>query len=138
MAKKILVTNKQFQSLMSEIKNKNVKLLQPKNFIGDIFYFKGDVTKNPLMEGILHTYKPEQVIKFLEKRYGDAAFVNIVEGENGEKVFIIRTGDIDENQKIIDRDMFLCGYFPSIVDKHDNMRDITYEPRHQNKVNDIV
>ena len=90
------------------------------------------------MEGILRTYEPEKILGFLEKRYGDAAIVQIVKGENDEKVFMIKTGDIDSNQEVIDRDMALCGYFPSHVEKWKNERTIQYEPRHQNTVNDKV
>lgn len=138
MSKKILVTDKQFVQLVNEIKKRGIKPLLPRHYLNDPFSRFDNVNHTPLMEGIFRTYEPEKIVRFLEKRYGDAAIVQVVNGENGEKVFLIKTGDIDSNQEVIDRDMALCGYFPSYVEKRGNERTIQYEPSHQNTVNDEV
>ena len=135
MAKKILVTNKQFVQMVNELKTRGIKPLLPKHSLDDPFSLYDTLKYTSLMEGIFRTYEPEKIIKYLEKRYGDAAIVQKTTGENGEKLFLIKTGDIDSNQEVIDRDMALCGYFPSYVEKRNNERTIQYEPSHQNKVN---
>jgi hypothetical protein len=138
MSKKLLITSEQFVRTVNELKARNIKPLIPRPRVFDPFFLFDNLEHTPLLEGILRTYKPEKIVGFLEKRYGDAAIVQIIEGENGEKIFLIKTGDIDSNQEVIDRDMALCGYFPSYVEKRKNERTIQYEPRHQNKVNELV
>lgn len=136
MAKSVLVSFEEITNLIKESIGK--KLILPRKSFGNIFNINETVKENPLLEGIFRTYKPEKVLKYLEKRYGDAAIVNIFDGDNEEKIFLIKTGDVDYNQNIIDKDMALCGYFPSYVEKNNGQRTIQYEPRHQNAVNDIV
>lgn len=135
---KTLTANKRFVRIINEIEKRGIKPLLPRHYLDDPFSQFNGIKYTPLMEGILHTYEPEKIIRFLEKRYGDAAIVQITKAENGEKIFLIKTGDIDSNQEIIDRDMALCGYFPSYVEKTGNERTIQYEPKHQNKVNEKV
>ena len=138
MPKRVLLTNEQFKRLISEVCGGNGDLIMPVHSTSNIFSTFDTIPYTTLMEGIFRTYEPEKIIKYLKKRYGDAAIVQIVYGDNDEKLFMIRTGDIDLNQEIIDRDMALCGYFPSFVEKNNGQRTIQYEPRHQNKVNDAV
>ena len=138
MSKKLLATSEQFVRMVNELKARNIKPLIPRPRVFDPFFLFDDLEYTPLLEGILRTYEPEKIVGFLEKRYGDAAIVQIIEGDNGEEVFLIKTGDIDANQEVIDRDMALCGYFPSYVEKTGNERTIQYEPRRQNTVNDKV
>lgn len=138
MSKKILITSKQFTEMVNELRSRNIKPLIPRKTVYDPFSQFDNVNHTPLMEGIFRTYEPEKIVKFLKKRYGDAAIIQITDGENGEKIFLIKTGDVDSNQEIIDRDMALCGYFPSYVEKRKNERTIQYEPSHQDTVNDKV
>ena len=138
MSKKLLITSEQFVRMVNELKAQNIKPLIPRPRVFDPFFFFDDLEHTPLLEGILRTYEPEKIVGFLEKRYGDAAIVQIIEGENGEKIFLIKTGDIDSNQEVIDRDMALCGYFPSYVTQRHGERTIQYEPNHQNNVNELV
>lgn len=104
----------------------------------NIFTMPEEHRNHPLMEGYFASYSPEVVKKYLDKRYGDGAEVVVFDNENGEKVFRIRFADSDYNQNVIDKDMSLCGYFPSYVERKNGRRDIQYEPRHQNKVNKAV
>ena len=130
MTKSVLVSFEEITNLIKESIGK--KLILPRKSFGNIFNINETVKENPLLEGIFRTYKPEKVLKYLEKRYGDAAIVNVFDGDNEEKIFLIKTSDVDYNQNIIDKDMALCGYFPSYVEKNNGQRTIQYEPRHQN------
>lgn len=116
------------------------RLLIPNNTVGNIFTETLQDRDNPLMEGYFATYDIETVAKYLRKRYKENAIVKIVDNENGVKVFDIVVGDLDVNQNIVDKDMSLCGYFPSVVEKSPKTfsRLIRYEPRHQSKVNEKV
>ena len=136
MEKSILITNEEIKKLVKESLSK--KIIIPKESVNNIFSLYENKKENILMEGIFKTYPPEKVLKYLKKRYGDAAIINIFDGDNDEKVFVIKTGDIDYNQDIIDKDMFLCGYFPSFVEKNNGERTIQYEPRYENVINNIV
>ena len=129
-------TTDKVKKIIENLSTKNT--LVPFNYFGDIFSLPEDVKKNPLMEGYYKTYPPEKVKSFLEKRYGDNLNVFLLDAMNGEKCFVIRFNDSDENQEIIDRDMSLCGYFPSYVNKRGVEREVQYEPRRQNKINDAV
>ena len=131
---KLIVTSQEIESLIRESLTK--KIIISKESVGNIFSLYNST--NVLMEGIFRTYPPEKVVKYLEKRYGDAAIVTVFDGDNDEKIFVIKTGDVDYNQNIIDKDMRLCGYFPSYVTKDNGTRTIQYEPLHQNIVNDTV
>lgn len=133
----LLITSKEIEMLIKESLNK--KLIIPHESFFNIFgTIKESVEENPLLEGIFRTYKPEKIVGWLKKRYGEAAIVNVVENDNGEKIFLIKTGDVDYNQKIIDNDMALCSYFASFVERRNGERTIQYEPLHQNFVNDVV
>lgn len=132
----VLVTSEEIKDLIKESLTK--RIIIPRDFFGNIFAIDEDTQKNPLMEGIFSTYNPEKIIGYLKKRYGDAAIIKITDSCNGEKIFLIKTGDVDYNQNIIDKDMRLCGYFPSKVDRKNNQRVIQYEPLHQNVVNNKV
>ena len=136
MSKMIIITTYQFKKLMSEGKEK--KLIIPRNSFNNPFTMSESLRNNVLMEGYFMTYPMDKVKKYLEKRYGDGAEVDIVKGDNNELVFLIRTADSDFNQEIIDKDLSLCGYYPSFVEKKSGIRDIQYEPRHQKPVNKIV
>lgn len=93
---------------------------------------------SPLMEGYFKTYPTDKIVKYLQKRYGEYASIEVMENENGVEVFIISFYDDKDSENVINRDMALCGYFPSISHNTGNIKYIQYEPRHQNHINDIV
>ena len=84
-----------------------------------------------LMEGIFSTYEPSKVEKYLKKRYGKYAYVERFNNENGIEVFRIGVYNDEENKNVVNKDMALCGYFPSIEDcSYDGSTlYITYEPK---------
>lgn len=93
---------------------------------------------SPLMEGYFKTYPTDKIIKYLQKRYGEYASIQVMENENGIEVFIIGFYDDKNSEDVINKDMALCGYFPSISRVTDKIKYIQYEPRHQNHINEIV
>lgn len=97
-----------------------------------------ELKNNPLMEGYFETYPSEKVEKYLKKRYGKYAYVDRYENDNGVEVFRIGIYNDEDGIKVVDKDMSLCGYFPSMKDIKGEMIYMFYEPRHQNKVNELV
>ena len=93
---------------------------------------------NPLMEGYFKTYPPEKIEYYLKKKYGDYATIILTKNENDVDVFIIGFFNDEENEDYINKDMAMCGYFPSCYEIRDNIKYVQYEPRHQNKINDLV
>ena len=104
------------------------------------FTMSKELKESPLMEGVFSTYEPEKVKRYLEKRYGKYAFVETFENDNNVTIFRIGVYNDEENKHVVDSDMALCGYFPSEtkVSKDGTTLYIYYEPRHQNKVNELV
>ena len=120
-------------------KIKEGELIVPHNSFLDPFTLPDTVKRNPLMEGYYRTYPPEKVKSFLEKRYRGGNFnIFLLDAMNNERCFCVRFPDNDENQEMIDQDMRLCGYFPSYIEKIGDKREVQYEPRRQNQINDIV
>ena len=93
---------------------------------------------SPLMEGYFETYPSEKVEKYLKKRYGKYAYIDRFENDNGVWVFRIGIYNDEEGIKVVDKDMALCGYFPSMKEIKGEMIYMFYEPRHQDKINDLV
>jgi len=93
---------------------------------------------SPLMEGYFKTYPTDKIVTYLQKRYGEYASIQVMENENGIEVFIISFYDDKNNEEVINKDMALCGYFPSISHSIGNIKHVQYEPRHQNHINEIV
>ena len=106
----------------------------------NIFSISDNLRNNPLMEGYFRTYPLSKVEKFLKQRYGNAAKVSVEKKENGEKAFHVYIWNDEKNKEIVDKDMSLCGYYPSITEISSDGTTllIVYEPRFQNKVNEIV
>ena len=97
-----------------------------------------EIKNSPLMEGYFKTYPPEKVEKYLKERYGKYAYVDRYENDNGVEVFRIGIYNDEDGIKVVDKDMSLCGYFPSMKEIKGEMIYMFYEPRHQNKVNELV
>ena len=93
---------------------------------------------NLLMEGYFKTYPAEDILKYLSNRYGEYASIQLLENKNGVKVFSISFYNDKDNENVINKDMALCGYFPSISQVEGNIKHIQYEPKFQNNVNNIV
>ena len=139
--KSILISYPSIVKLIKESIGKTILL--PKQSFNNIFTLSEEVRDNKLMEGCFETYPVDKILKFLQQRYKDAAHVQLVYDDNHVKqIFMIKTGDIDYNQKIIDKDLALCGYFPSFVNKENGARIIQYEPLHdpinQKPINKVV
>lgn len=93
-----------------------------------------------LTEGIFSTYKPEKVEKYLKKRYGEYAFVERYTNENKVEIFRIGFYNDEDGEKIVNKDMSLCGYFPSYIwiTEDGTIKYITYEPQHQKSVKGLI
>ena len=106
----------------------------------NIFTMSDEMKTSPLMEGYYMTYDPKDVAKFLKKRYGKYAFVETYKNENNIVLFRIGVYNDIDSKNVVDKDMNLCGYYPSKIQvSHDKSTQfITYEPRHQNKINELV
>ncbi len=104
------------------------------------FSLPDELKSNPLMEGYYATYPVDKVEKYLKKRYGKYAYIDCFENDNEVNVFRIGIYNDKENESVVDKDMALCGYFPSTknVTNDGKMLYIFYEPRHQNKINELV
>ena len=128
------------QNLVRKILKEELhKIIKTNESLLNPFTLPENLRSNVLMEGYFRTLDIETTADCLRKRYGDAADVTINDNSNGIKVFRVVTADSDVNKRIIDRDMSLCGYYPAMVSKLPNeLMDIQYEPRFQNKVNDEV
>jgi len=135
MSRSIVITNEQLKTIIDEKGNR----LHRSHSIENIFEAPEKMKKSSLFEAYFATYPIDTVIKYLKKRYKNSFDIWKNEESNGEDVLYIRIPDDDENQKLIDEDMSLCGYYPSYTDKkEDNTRIITYEKRHQKTINNIV
>ena len=105
----------------------------------NIFSIPSSLKENVLMEGYYMTYPPEDVKKFLKKRYGEYAIVETYEAENGVIIFRICVYNDEDSKRIVDKDMSLCGYYPSFMEVIGNSTQyIIYEPRNQKAVNRVV
>lgn len=106
---------------------------------GNIFAIPNSLKENILMEGYYMTYPPEKVKKYLKNRYGEYAIIETYERDNGIIVFRIGVYNDEDSKRIVDKDMSLCGYYPSFVEIIGNTTQyIIYEPRNQKSVNEIV
>ena len=113
-------------------------LLLTKNSALNPLTMRASTRNNPLMEGCFKTYDPEIVKGFLEKRYGDAAQIDLYENENGIKMFRVIVWYTDENVEIVKKDMALCGYFLSTEEIHGQQVDLRFEPSKEDKINNLV
>ena len=136
MGKKILVSDDGFSELLEGLCG--IKAVIPKNSFGNIFTLPSDFKKTRLNEAYYATYPIEKAVGYLKKRYGKTAYVDWLEGENGEEVIEVAMDDSEYNQNIVDSDLSLCGYYPSYVEKIGKQRNVTYEKRFQDSVSDIV
>lgn len=111
-----------------------------KESVDNPFSLPESFKNNPLNEGVFETYRPEDVEKYLKKRYGEYAYVDRYKNENNVEIFRIGFYNEENAKKIIEKDMSLCGYFPSKEQLTNNgeMLYITYEPTHQKNVNEKV
>lgn len=125
MGKKILVSDDGFSELLEGLCG--IKAVIPKNSFGNIFTLPSDFKKTRLNEAYYATYPIEKVVGYLKKRYGKTAYVDWLEGENGEEVIEVAMGNADYNQNIVDSDLLLCGYFPSCVEEKGKHRNVIYE-----------
>lgn len=136
MGKNILITSKQFEDFLKRAKGKTV-LNRSHDFL-NLFNISDKERKTPLVEAYFSTYPIETVLNFLKKRYHDEIYAQKREEANGEEVIYVEFDDLDENQRLIDEDMSLCGFYPSEVKVDGKRRIVCYEKRHQKSVNDIV
>lgn len=111
-----------------------------KESINNPFTMPDFLRNNILMEGYFMTYPTDKIVKYLSKRYGDYASIHVFENENNVEVFLISFYNDEDSEKIITKDMALCGYFPSISHLSDDgkLKYIQFEPRYQNKINELV
>lgn len=132
----VLIESKEISEMF---KNGPEKYIIPHNSFDNIFSLPNEIRNNVLMEGYFRTYDIDVDLKYLKKRYGDAALVCTVTGENGVQDFEIITADIERNREIIEKDMSLCGYYLAYEEKNKNGQvTMQFEPRFQNKINEIV
>lgn len=137
MGKNILVTNEQFNLLLEEM-NVGKEILWGRNNRMNLFSISGEERENPLLEAYFASYPFEMVVSHLEKRYHNKIEARIEVESNGEKVLYVSFDDLEENQKQIDKDLSLCGYFPSERTVEDGKRIVCYEKRHQKSIKEIV
>jgi hypothetical protein len=110
-----------------------------RDWFGNIFAISDDLKNNVLMEGYYMTYPPEKVEEYLKKRYGKYAIVETYAVDNGVIIFRIGVYNDEDSKRIVDKDMSLCGYYPSKVDVlGNNTQYIIYEPRNQKTINKVV
>ena len=95
MGKKILVSDDGFSELLEGLCG--IKAVIPKNSFGNIFTLPSDFKKTRLNEAYYATYPIEKVVGYLKKRYGKTAYVDWLEGENGEEVIEVAMDDSEYN-----------------------------------------
>ena len=108
--------------------------------LDNIFAIPKEMKENTLMEGYYKTYPVEDVKRYLKKRYGRHAIVETFENENGVILFRVGVYNDEDSKRVVDRDMSLCGYYPSLVDVvgDGSTQYIIYEPRYQDPVTEFV
>ena len=136
MSKNIIITNEQFKAIQTNENDK--RKIFGRDYRLNLFTIKEEDRNKPLTEAYYATYPIDMVLNHLEKRYHNEVKATKREEENGEFVIYVKFDDLDENQVKIDKDLSLCGYFPSEIKKEGKERIVCYEKRHQDSINDIV
>lgn len=96
--------------------------------------------KGIVSEGMYASYPPETVKKHLMKRFRlSSEQIEIASDENGkDTTILVVIPKTDENKKLMDQAMSMCGYFPSMDEDYYGYLKIQYEKRIQDSANYIV